>query len=352
MIEYKHGDIFDEDVEAIVNTVNCVGVMGRGLALQFKNRFPENFRSYEQACKRKEVLPGKMFVYETEMLTNPKYIINFPSKRHWRGASRIEDIESGLADLKEIIQGKHISSIAIPPLGCGLGGLNWNMVRGKIEKELIGLPDVKIIAYEPGNAPQAGKIARNRAVPSMTPGRAALIELIDNYQKGLLSPFITLLEVHKLMYFLQEAGENLRLQYNAAIYGPYAENLRHVLNAVEGHFLSGYADGGDSPDKQLNLVPQAVNDAKIFLQDEDKTNSRIQKVEALVNGFESPFGLELLATIHWVVKENGAKSLKDVIEKTYAWNERKKQFSPRQIRLAISVLSEKNWISPIPETIQ
>jgi len=347
MIEYKQGDIFEEDVEAIVNTVNCVGVMGRGLALQFKNRFPENFRVYEQACKREEVLPGKMFIYETGTLTNPKYIINFPSKRHWRGASRLEDIEAGLGDLGKFIREKHITSIALPPVGCGLGGLDWSKVRAKIEEVLNKLSHVKIIVYKPGDAPNADKMVRNRAVPAMTPGRAALVELVNHYLKGLLSPFITLLEVHKLMYFLQESGENLRLHYNAAIYGPYAENLRHVLNAVEGHFLTGYADGGDSPEKQLNLVPQTVKDAEAFLENKGETKTRIQKVENLVNGFESPFGLELLATIHWVVKKSGAKSMDEVIRQTYAWNERKKQFSPRQIRLAVSALSEKSWIDPI-----
>ncbi len=351
MIEYKQGDIFEEDVEAIVNTVNCVGVMGRGLALQFKNRFPKNFRAYEQACKREEVLPGRMFIYETESLTNPKYIINFPSKRHWRGASRMEDIEAGLTDLGKVIREKHITSIALPPVGCGLGGLDWNKVRAKIEEVLNRLVHVKIIVYEPGDAPNADKMVRNRAIPAMTPGRAALVELVNHYLKGLLSPFITLLEVHKLMYFLQESGENLRLHYNAAIYGPYAENLRHVLNAVEGHFLTGYADGGDNPEKQLNLVPQTVNDAEAFLENKDETKTRIQKVETLVNGFESPFGLELLATIHWVVKKNGAKSMDEIIRQTYAWNERKKQFSPRQIRLAVSALSEKSWIDPISDTI-
>src|ERR1044072_3050938 len=99
MIKFKKGDILREDVEALVNTVNCVGIMGRGVALQFKNAFPRNFKAYSAACKREEVQPGKMFVYETDELTNPKYIINFPTKRHWRGKSRIEDIEAGLAAL-------------------------------------------------------------------------------------------------------------------------------------------------------------------------------------------------------------------------------------------------------------
>src|SRR6056297_868846 len=115
MITYKTGDIFEEEADAIVNTVNCVGVMGRGIALQFKKRFPENFKVYEAACKHKEVVPGKMFVHETGSLIGPKYVINFPTKRHWRGASRMEDIESGIQDLAAVIANLNIKSIALPP---------------------------------------------------------------------------------------------------------------------------------------------------------------------------------------------------------------------------------------------
>jgi len=247
MIEYKHGDILLENAEALINTVNCIGIMGRGIALQFKNAFPENFKAYAKACKKHEVQPGKMFVFETEQLTNPRYIINFPTKRHWRGKSRIEDIEEGLKALVDTINKYNIRSIAIPPLGSGLGGLDWPTVKSRIESVLQSFSDVHIFIYEPNGAPE--KIVRNRNVPNMTPGRAALVELVNRYLNGLLDPFVTLLEVHKLMYFMQEAGEPLRLKYRKAIYGPYAENLRHVLKEIEGHFVCGYADGGDKPDK-------------------------------------------------------------------------------------------------------
>lgn len=149
MIEFKTGDIFESDAEALVNTINCVGIMGRGLALQFKNRYPENFRAYQQACKQEIVKPGKMFVFETEQLVSPKWIINFPTKRHWREKSCIEYIENGLTDLLNVIQEKNIHSIAIPPLGAGLGGLNWEQVRLRIEKALGHIKNVKIFVYEP-----------------------------------------------------------------------------------------------------------------------------------------------------------------------------------------------------------
>ncbi|MCZ6674174.1 MAG: macro domain-containing protein, partial [Verrucomicrobia bacterium] len=294
--------------------------------------------------KDEAVLPGSMFIHETGELTNPKYIINFPTKRHWRGKSRMEDIESGLAALVEDIQRLEIKSIAIPPLGSGLGGLNWSEVREQIESAVGSLLDVEVRIYEPSGAPDAEKMVPNREVPKMTPGRAALVELIDRYLSGLLDPMVSLLEVHKLMYFMQEAGQPLRLKYEKGTYGPYATNLRHVLNHVEGHLLSGYADGGDDPGKQLKLVPGAVEDAKQFLRDDMETRKRFLRVSELVEGFESPFGLELLSTVYWVAKNEGAHSVEEVQEKTYAWNERKTQFSPRQIDLAVKNLAQGRWI--------
>ena len=244
MLEFRTGDILKTDAEALVNTVNCVGIMGRGIALQFKNVFPNNFKAYKAACDREEVQPGKMFVFETGTLTNPKYIINFPTKRHWRGKSRMEDIESGLQALAEEIRERHISSVAVPPLGSGLGGLNWPDVRTRIESTLGSLSNVTVIVFEPNSAPLETK---STEVPRMTAGRAALVILMNRYLGGLLDPFVTLLEVLKLMYFMQVSGEPLRLQYSKALYGPYAENLRHVLNAVEGHFISGYGGGVTPP---------------------------------------------------------------------------------------------------------
>lgn len=344
MIRYKSGDILAEDAEALVNTVNCVGVMGRGIALQFKKVFPDNFKEYAAACKREEVLPGKMFITETGQLTNPRYIINFPTKRHWRGKSRMEDIDSGLASLVTEIRKRNIRSIAIPPLGSGLGGLHWNDVRQRIEEALRGFNDVEVIVFEPRGALEATKMAHITDVPNMTAGRAALVALIERYLRGLLDPFVTLLEIHKLMYFLQEAGEPLRLTYKQAPRGPYAENLRHVLHKIEGHFVSGYADGGDAPDKQLELVPGALKDANAFLESKNTTTDNLNKVSELVEGFETPFGLELLATVHWIASRGAEPSVDHVIEQTYAWNERKKQFSPRQIELALNILSSRGWI--------
>ncbi len=152
MIEFRRGDIIGEDAEALVNTVNCVGVMGKGVALQFKAAFPANFREYAAACRRGEVMPGKVFVHETGQLTNPRFIINFPTKRHWRGKSRIEDIEAGLRSLRHEIEARGIKSVAIPALGCGLGGLRWTEVRPPLEQTLGPLNDVRVVVFEPGES--------------------------------------------------------------------------------------------------------------------------------------------------------------------------------------------------------
>ena len=344
MIEYKTGDIFAENAEALVNSVNCVGVMGRGIALQFKKRFPDNFDAYAKACNRNEVVPGRMFVHETGRLTNPRYIINFPTKRHWRGKSRIGDIEAGLECLVEVIRERSIQSIALPPLGTDLGGLKWEDVATCIEIALQELDNTRVVVFTPGSAPADGRPNPSTNVPKMTAGRAALVILMRRYLDGLLDPYVTLLEVHKLMYFLQVAGESLRLKYEKGTYGPYAANLRHVLIAVEGHLVSGYSDGIDNPDKLLELVPGATEDAYSFIEDKPETNEHLNRVAMLVEGFESSFGLELLATVHWVAKEHPNATVDQIIEKTYAWGSQKQCFSKRQIELAFSVLTENGWI--------
>lgn len=343
MIRYTTGDILKADAEALVNTVNCVGVMGRGIALQFRQQFPANYKAYAAACERKDVQPGRMFVFETGELAFPRYIINFPTKRHWRGKSRIEDIRSGLVALADEIRARGIRSIAIPPLGSGLGGLSWGEVKPLIAQALAVLPDVDVLVFEPNPTPADAGVNRSSNVPAMTAGRAALVALMRRYLGALLDPSISLLEVHKLMYFLQAAGEPLRLRYVKAPYGPYAENLRHVLHAVEGHLISGYANGGDAPNKPLTLVPGAMEEAEQFLNDHSATNERLDRTTALVEGFETPYGLELLSTVHWVVTKESAQNMSRIAELVHNWNPRKRQFTLDQITWASARLREQGW---------
>jgi O-acetyl-ADP-ribose deacetylase (regulator of RNase III) len=348
VIEYRTGDLLQADVEALVNTVNTVGIMGRGIALQFKNAYDDNYKAYVAACKRGEVQPGRMLVFETGAFIGPKYIINFPTKRDWRSKSRLADIDAGLVALVAEIRQREIRSIAIPPLGSGLGGLDWQVVRARIEAALAPLEDVRVEIYEPLPPEERPAPAQATKVPKMTAGRAALVLLMHRYLAGLMDPFVSLLEIHKLMYFMQEAGQPLRLEYKKASYGPYAENLRHVLKTVEGHFVSGYADGGDDPTKALELLPGAVDAAAPLLHDDIATCARFDRVADLVDGFETPFGLELLATVHWVLSKEGVRAPADLVAATHGWNERKRRFSPEQILLARDVLASKGWLNPLP----
>lgn len=341
-IERTTGNILKADAEAIVNTVNCVGVMGRGIALQFKKAFPKNFKAYADACKNDEVQPGKMFVFDTGVFTNPRYIVNFPTKRHWKGKSRMEDIESGLSALADEVRERGIKSIAIPPLGSGLGGLEWGEVRRRIEIALRDVPNLEVLIYEPNGAPD---VVKSREVPNMTPGRASLVTLMHRYLQGLMDPFVTLIEVQKLMYFMQEAGQPLRLQYVKHHYGPYAKNLSHVLNKVEGHFVSGYQDGGDQPDKELSIVPGAIPEAEAALAHEPETHEHFNRVADLVDGFETPYGLELLATVHWVANREGANTPEKALERIHQWNDRKRVFTQRQVAIAFETLKAKGWLA-------
>jgi O-acetyl-ADP-ribose deacetylase (regulator of RNase III) len=282
-----------------------------------------------------------MFVFETGKFT-PRYIINFPTKRHWKGKSRLEDIEAGLVALANEIRTRGIKSVAIPPLGAGLGGLNWNDVLPRIRAALEDIPGVNVIVFEPSGPPDA---VRASSVPTMTSGRAALVTLMHRYLQGLMDPFLTLIEVQKLMYFMQEAGEPLRLKYVKHHYGPYAPNLSHVLHRIEGHFVAGYRDGGDQPHKELKLVPGAVEEAQALLAAEPAVQERFDRVADLVEGFETPFGLELLATVHWVAHHEGATCGRTAKDRVHAWNERKQAFTERQIDLAYEVLRGKGWLT-------
>jgi O-acetyl-ADP-ribose deacetylase (regulator of RNase III) len=344
MIRTTTGDITAFEADAIVNTVNCVGVMGRGVALRFKQVFPANFDVYAAACARGEVVPGRMLVVPTGRLTAPRYIVNFPTKRHWRGQSRLDDIRAGLVALVDEVRRLQIRSIALPPLGSGLGGLDWRVVRPLVIAAFEATPDVEVTIFEPRASDAPPLISPATPAPKITPGRAALVAMMDRYFAALLDPGISLLEVHKLMYFLQAAGEGLRLQFRKALYGPYAENLRHVLRHVEGHLVRGYEDGGDAPTKPLELVEGAVDAATPVLDASPETRARIDRVERLVDGFETPFGMELLSTVHWVVTEERASSDDEIARAVYAWNERKRRFTREQIRLASERLRAEGWI--------
>jgi len=409
MIDLMQGNLLEADVEALVNTVNCVGVMGKGIALQFKHAFPDNFRHYERACRAHEVRLGQMFTVPTDRLNNPKYIINFPTKNHWRGKSRIEDIESGLAALVQDVERLSIRSIAIPALGCSNGGLEWADVAPRIMAAFEGVSTVKVLLYEPFGAPKAASMPVATTKPSLTRSRALLIKLFELYRMPGYS--LTLLEIQKLAYFLQASGEPLRLHYVKHKYGPYAENLNHVLQRLEGHCLRGYGDRSGRTD--VHLLPTAVDEAQTLLErhssnqhwrknpvilsgsatsagishasltlktvgmadlldgvksdanrtfdylngaldDDGEALRRLNRIGCLIEGFETPAGMELLATVHWVMVHNqeAAADPSVAVNSVQRWSQRKQNlFSPQQIGNAWQRLYDQQWVTAAQQVI-
>lgn len=348
MIRTVKGDLLEADVQALVNTVNTVGVMGRGVALQFKQAFPENFKAYKKACDEGRVRLGEMFVFDLGSLHTPRYIVNFPTKEHWRGKSRYEHIEQGLEALVAEIRRLGIESIALPPLGCGLGGLDWNQVYQRVEAALGPLTAVEVHVYQPAGPPPAETMETRTSRPRMTPGRAALLVLMKRYLQPLMDDAITLLEIHKLMYFMQEAGEPLKLKYAKGAYGPYAQNLHHVLERIEGHFIEGYGDGREAPGKVIEYKPDAVREAEALLADRPETQARFKRLEQLFSGFETPYGIELLASVHWVATRDNdeARDRPEVaVSLVHSWNERKdRMFKEEHIVAAWERLDFRKWL--------
>jgi O-acetyl-ADP-ribose deacetylase (regulator of RNase III) len=350
VIELAHGNLLEADADALVNTVNCVGYMGKGIALQFKQAFPDNFKTYEAACRHGDVVPGRMLVHDYGVLQRPRYIINFPTKNHWRAKSRIEDIESGLVALVQAVHDYDIRSIAVPPLGCGLGGLNWSDVRPRIEAAFAEVTNVQVYLYGPEKTPAAKAMPVRTDRPKMTTARALFVKLMDAY--AVLDYRRTLLEVQKLAYFLQVAGEPLKLKYQAGKYGPYAHNLNKVLERLEGHFIRGYGDS-QRKDAEIELLPGAVQAADDFIDMDSQSRVRLRQVSELIEGFETPYGMELLATVHWVATQpdvNSEPPVQDVeaaISAVHRWNARKQWlFMPEHIQTAWDHLSQLGWLGP------
>jgi len=347
VIKKVRGNILDADVEALVNTVNTVGVMGRGIALQFKRAFPENYKAYRKLCEKGKLQTGQVFTFDLNRFQNPKYIINFPTKRHWKGKSKLEFIESGLKTLVQEINRLDIRSIALPPLGSGLGGLSWKEVYTRIETALSTLDNVSVLVYEPYGAPKPSEMPDRTIQPRMTPGRATLLGLMRVYLTPLMDDSITLLEIHKLMYFMQAAGEPLRLNYVKGVYGPYATNLHHVLERIEGHFIVGYGDGTEAPGKIIEYKPKAMESAESLLVRRVETRARLERIEELIRGFETPYGMELLSSVDWVAKQEDPKACSDpgaAVNGVQSWSPRKKKmFGTHHIRSAWERLHEQEW---------
>ncbi|MEQ3648444.1 macro domain-containing protein [Hyphomonas sp.] len=319
MLHFTNGNLLDAEVEALVNTVNTVGVMGKGIALMFKEAFPENYKQYKDACKVNAVSTGEMFVTERlDLMASPRWIINFPTKEHWRSPSQMSWIVDGLQDLKRVIAKNGIRSIAIPPLGSGNGGLNWADVRAEIVQALGELHGVEIIIYEPTR--QYQNVAKKTGVQKLTPARALMAELVRRY--AVLGIQCTLLEVQKLAYVLERQIESrgthnpLDLRFEANKFGPYADRLSHLMNALDGSYIQCDKRIADaSPFDIVRFNEDKADRVSVFLKsDEAKPYAdALRATVDLIDGFESPLGMELLATIDWLINKEGVMPERDAV---------------------------------------
>lgn len=342
MIQFTRGNIIKSQAEALVNTVNTVGVMGKGIALQFKENFDLNYRLYKQACDEGKVIVGKMFVTSTNSIYNPKWIINFPTKKNWIHKSSYSFIEQGLDDLKKVLDDLNINSIAIPPLGSGQGGLDWEKVKALIVKKLA---DAKadVFIFEPGHwASTSG----NPEQVKLTKPRALILALMYQYRR--LGYDISLLEIQKLAYFLQIMGQqDLKLNFKKFYYGPYAHNLQHLLHLLEKKYLIVDKPILDSRPFDIiytrkELCQEVFEYVEKNCSEEEK--ERFEMIKNLIKGYESPFGLELLATVEWVIqdKKNSTQLSPEIItSEIQNWSKRKSEsFTPELIENAITHLNK------------
>ncbi len=327
MITYTTGDIFEAKTEAIVNTVNIEGVMGKGLALQFKKRFPENFKAYAKACKNGGLSMGKMFTHYEQHLAGGHYIINFPTKKSWRNKSRIEDIETGLQALVTEMQRLGITSLAIPPLGCGLGGLPWSLVKEAIQRAFENT-DFEVIVYEPLQK-KSPVTQLNTQQTRLTIGKALILELFRKYMNLVPTVSITFVEAHKLCYLLQCAGADLKLRFVPCRYGPYAQNLSHVFADMENRWIEGFGDGKRLAFETLALLPLAKHAATML---NEKHMQYIQALDDIFCGFETPVGLELIATTHWLITQDSIPPTEEHVRAAIAaWCDNKESWGDRKV---------------------
>jgi O-acetyl-ADP-ribose deacetylase (regulator of RNase III) len=350
-IRYEHGDLLAAPVEAVVNTVNTRGVMGKGIALQVKQRWPEVDRVYRTASKHGEVTLGHVHVVERGGLGDgPRFVINFPTKDHWRSRSKLSDIEAGLVDLRAMIEKLGLHSIAIPPLGCGNGGLDWADVRPLIEAALDGLDSVDVVVFSPEGAPAAEQMIVGTSAPRMTPTLAGLVRLLAAYWTDVLG--ITDIEVQKLAYFLGVRRTALQLRFAKGPYGPYCEDLQFVLQRAEGHFLKGYGDRSRRPWEPgpLEVLPGAVDVANQLVRTEPAFDDDLRAVADLLDGFEGAWGLELLSTVHWVATEpDGATDPSSARERISTWSTRKNRLFPEpDVEDAWNHLASRGWLDAPP----
>jgi len=335
MIVFKKENILNVRAEVLINSVNLKGVMGKGVALAFKNAFPENYKLYKKACENGNIDIGKIFVTETHQLF-PKFIVNFPTKKHWRFPSKYEYIKLGMEDLVKWIKKENIKSIAIPPLGSGNGKLDWIKVKKIIIRYLNTLQeDLEIVILEP-NPKFAVAITKKVNKPKLTPARAMLIYLMNKYR--VLGYEVNFLVAQKLVYFLQRFEEPLKLRFSKGYYGPYAQNLVPVLNLLNGYYIKFKYGNDNKPSTNIKIEQSRIEEVNYFVKNNltKDQKERLNKSLEFISGFETPFGLELLGTIDFILLEkNNLLSTKEILDELKYWTKRKQNlFKPFYIEKA------------------
>jgi O-acetyl-ADP-ribose deacetylase (regulator of RNase III)/uncharacterized protein YwgA len=342
-ITFKKGDMFSEPVEAIVNTVNCVGVMGKGVALEFKKRWPDNFKAYKKVCDAKELEPGRMFIFDTNMLfatDGPRFLVNFPTKKHWRSKSEISYIEDGLNALVNEIKVLGIKSIAMPPLGCGNGGLEWDDVKPLIVSKLENLDNVKVVVFPPLDAQDEPEFIHQKF--PMTYERAVFLKALNDLESHFDGSFDRL-SLQKIAYFLQAFGLKLNLEFSRNLHGPYSEALRKACIILE---KNGMFKGFTTEERLTHVTPSGCAVANEYLgSDSASSDLLIEKLDKFIQGYESPYGLELLSSVHYLAQHENCASEDKIIEEMGSWNKNKRcLFSKDEIQLAYKRLQEDGLV--------
>ncbi len=336
---YLTGDILESDAYALVNTVNTVGVMGKGIALQFKRRFPTNYEVYRRACEREELHTGEMLAVEEVGTRGPVLIVNFPTKRHWRAKSKYDYIETGLASLRQLILERAIPSIAIPPLGCGHGGLDWARVRPMIAEALDGL-DVEAEIFEPNTAIAAQlRASANQVEGKLTTARAMLLQAQYTFESQ--GERTNLFVATKLAYFLQRLGQSLKLRFEPHFYGPYADGVRHVMLHLNGAYLAGMEQGTTKPFDSIYLDYRRKPEVDDYTARElgGEERERLDRLRRLLYGFEGLGALEILSTVDYLRHAQQADTVEAVQVGAARWSDRKRDLlKPRHVEVALERL--------------
>lgn len=343
MIRYVTGDLLSANTEALVNTVNTVGVMGKGIALQFKENFPSNYHEYIKACKNKELVIGKLLVVKDRNINREHIIINFPTKKDWKYKSKIEYIDKGLQELAKTIQQMDIKSIAIPPLGCGNGGLDWEDIEPLMEKYLSPLQNVDILIFKPNKAVKELLMKQeiNKEI-KMTDARAMLLYAMYFYETG--GEASSLFVANKIAFFYQLMGasEFKKIRFSAEKYGPYSVNVAHMVHALNGKYIRGLEQMKSTAFEPIFLEYNHIDEIKIYVRKlkSDQIN-RIVNLTKLISGFQSALSLEVLASVAWIRKEKASITKEETILAVANWSERKKElFKDEYINLAWERLEE------------